>query len=134
MSKTLENILLKNIKETYDGNTISPEYGENYLQKLLKARKISDYHEDDIVDYGYANPEDLYANLVSFTQHGEDEMTIEFGDGESITIDKLVAKELITSVSSEEITKAADDSYYMHQIIQRMYDEVVTINKNEDNE
>lgn len=126
MSKTLEDLLLNRIIETYDGNSKSNEYSQGYIKHLLRARDI-----DMEIDDGLVEPKDLYAYLVKFCQSNDDEITINYPDDQSITLDFAVAKELITYISTEDIELAAMDIDMMHNIISRVYNNIVVIEDNE---
>lgn len=131
MSKILEELLLNKITEMYDGNAyISGDgEGDTYIQRLLKARRIDafDDEDDDNTTYGETSPEDLYAELRFFSHHNEDEITITYPDGQYITLDKLVVKEILANISAEDIEIASTNLEYFHALIHKMYDEVVTI-------
>lgn len=126
MSKTLEDLLLNSIVEVYDGNSKSPDYSQQYIKNLMQARFI-----DIELDDGIVHPEELYAYLVKFSQSNEDEIEINYEDGQSITLDHNVVKELITYISTEEIQAAAIDIQFMHNIIYRVYNNNVVAIKGE---
>lgn len=139
MSKILEELLLNKMTEMHDGNTPLSGSGEGsvYLQRLLKARRIDVFDDEDDEDntsYGETSPEDLYAELRFFSQHNEDEITITYPDGQYITLDKLVVKEILANISIEDIEISATNLEYFHALIHRMYDEVVTIDTSEEDE
>lgn len=138
MSKLLEEILLNNLTEMYDGNAYISGNGEgdSYIQNLLKSRRIDafDDNDEDDTTYGETSPEELYAELRFFSQHNEDEITITYPDGQYITLDKLVVKEILANISIEDIEISATSLEYFHALIHRMYDEVVTIDTSEEDE
>jgi hypothetical protein len=134
MSQTLEKILLDNISEMYDGNTISPEYSKYYITNFLKARRIDVFGNGEEVESDTVDADQLYAEMVSFTQHEQDEMTITYDDGQSITIDSDIVKEIISQASVEEITYAGQSIDYMHDLIARIYDEVISVQEQGDGE
>jgi hypothetical protein len=127
MSKTLEDILFKNISEMYDGNTISPEYSKYYITNYLKARRIDVFGNGEEVESDTVDADQLHAELVSFLKHDQDEFTITYDDGQSITLDSDIVQEIVAQVNVEEITRAGEDIEYMHSIIQRLYDEVISV-------
>jgi hypothetical protein len=132
MSKTLEDILLKNISEMYDGNTISPEYSKYYITNYLKARRIDVLSNGEEVESDTVDAEQLHSELVHFLKHDQDEFTITYDDGQSITLDSDIVHEIVAQVNVEEITRAGEDIEYMHSIIQRLYDEVISVQEPEE--
>jgi hypothetical protein len=133
MSKTLEDILLNSVTEMYDGNTVSQDYSQSYMQKLMKARAIDAFSgvPEDEVSNDTIEPEELYAHLVRFVQDQDDEVTITYDDGQSVTFDVDVAKQLITYASTEDIEEAGENIDFLHALIYKIYDEVISPEDNE---
>lgn len=123
MSKTLENIL----GEMYDGNTVSPEYTDDYIKRLLKAREYNplDSVPVDEIDDGDVYPEDFHLALVQFIHTGDDELHIQYEDGHQITLDAELVKELVAKCSSQDLELAATSPDHLQMLIHQVSDEVI---------
>lgn len=123
MPNTLETIL----NEMYDGNTISNEYSNEYIQRLLKAREYNplDSVPVDEIDDGDVYPEDFHLALVQFIHSGEDELSIQYEDGTLITLEAEIVKELVAKCSTEDLEQAALNSTFLADLIERVSDEVI---------
>lgn len=135
MSKFLDELLLRQMDEMYDGNSyaIGNGEGDTYIQKLMKARSIGDYSDfDEDDDDTDVYPDQLYSELRYFSQHNEDDITIHYPHGEYIQLDKAVVKQILANISPEDIQIASENLEYFHALIHKMYDEVVTLDRTQE--
>lgn len=132
MSKILEQILT----ELYDGNTVSPEYTDEYIQKLLRAKEYNPLNSVpvDEVDDGEVNPENFHQALVDFIMHGEDELTIEYENGSIIRLEAEIVKNLVAKASAQELEAAAESPEYMHDLLVRVCDGIEELEDELDDE
>lgn len=132
MSKILEQILT----ELYDGNTVSPEYTDEYIQKLLRAKEYNPLNSVpvDEVDDGEVNPENFHQALVDFIMHGEDELTIEYENGSIIRLEAEIVKNLVAKASVQELEAAAESPEYMHDLLVRVCDGIEELEDELDDE
>lgn len=132
MSKILEQILT----ELYDGNTVSPEYTDEYIQKLLRAKEYNPLNSVpvDEVDDGEVNPENFHQALVDFIMHGEDELTIEYENGSIIRLEAEIVKNLVAKASAQELEAAAESPEYMHDLLIRVCDGIEELEDELDDE
>lgn len=124
MSKTLELIL----NEMYDGNTVSPEYTKDYIRKFLRPIEYSplDSVPLDAEENSYeTTAEEFHSELVKFIHSGDDELTITYDSGESITLEDEIVKLLVAKASTQELEIASENSAYMHDLIVRVCGGVV---------
>ena len=124
MSKTLELIL----NEMYDGNTVSPEYTKDYIRKLLRPIEYSplDSVPLDTEENSYeTTAEEFHSELVKFIHSGDDELTIEYDSGESITLEDEVVKILVAKASTQELELASESASYMHNLLARACEGIV---------
>lgn len=124
MSKTLELIL----NEMYDGNTVSPEYTKDYIRKFLRPIEYSplDSVPLDTEENSYeTTAEEFHEELVKFIHSGDDELTISYDSGESITLEDEIVKLLVAKASVQELEIASENVAYMHDLIVRVCDGVV---------
>lgn len=133
MSKTLELILT----EMYDGNTVSPEYTNEYIRRFLRAKEYAPYDsvpidtdEDDIE----TAPEDFHQALVQFIHSGEDELTIEYDDGHVMTLEDEVVKMLVAKASTQELEYSAESHEYMHDLLVRVCDGIIDCDEHDEAE
>jgi hypothetical protein len=124
MSKTLELIL----NEMYDGNTISPEYTKDYIRKFLRPIEYSplDSVPLDSEENSYeTTAEEFHAELHKFIHSGDDELTITYESGQSITLEDEIVKLLVAKASTQELEMASVSSTYMHDLLVRVCDGVM---------
>ena len=124
MSKTLELIL----NEMYDGNTVSPEYTKDYIRKFLRPIEYSplDSVPLDTEENSYeTTPEEFHEELVKFIHSGDDELTVTYDSGESITLEDEVVKLLVAKASTQELEIASESPSYMHDLLVRVCDGII---------
>jgi hypothetical protein len=114
MSKTLEKIL----SELHDGMSGRHIHSDEYIRKISSTPiDVEDVEE----------VESLHHELHAFSHGNEDDITITFADGEEITLDNYVAKNILAKFSPEEIDDAGHNSEYLHRLIFNAFDQVLDI-------
>lgn len=119
---------LKKIYETqargmYNPNDISPEYSQEFVKKLLKPVDKTPFQDDD----EEVSPDEFFGKFRKAVKDGVNEIELSYPDGQSITLDIVVAKHLLMNLSAEEILRGAQSADYMHALIKTVCDEVVDL-------
>ena len=117
ISKTLENIIFNKLDEVANDDSRYFSQHPDYIKKLMSVVDVDDIEE----------VESLYQELVFFSQHNEDEITIHYEDGQEVTLDNYVVKQILANRSSEIIDDAGQNIELMHQMLYSLFDDMINI-------
>lgn len=126
MSKTLENLLLDRIVEYYDEDSLSPALSHEYIKRMFVSQEFDPYKGVPVSDVydTETDPEDFYHEIEHFMHSEDDELTITYEDGTSVTIDKQVAKLLVSYISVEEFERCGEYADELENAIRKVSDVV----------
>lgn len=129
MLNRLRQIYTEAAKGMYNPNDFAPELSSDFVKKLLKPVEVNPFDDDDEI-----SPEDFFIAFKHAVKHGDDEIELKYPDGESITLDIVVAKHILMNASPEQIIQGAYNSNYMHRLISDICDEVIDLDDELENE
>ena len=108
------------------------------LDKKLKERwdslleNVYGFSDDDWDDVIYEDtinllddidPEQFVESINEFMESGDDELEIEYGDGESIILDRTIVEKLVDNYSEDELLQLAESATELNRAISDLFDD-----------
>lgn len=99
------------------------------LDSIMESVDLTDSSDWELIEFddevsldGLIYAEDFVNNLNSFLESDDDELEIEYYDGDSVILERSIVKDLVENHTEAELETLADSAKYLNKVISEMYD------------
>lgn len=130
IKEKFDEVLGNKLEELFNPNDNSAEFSNRFMQALHKPKDFNPFdletYDGEEVEHS-TDPMEFMEQLHRAVHEEDDEIEIEYETGEHIIIDVNVAKHILANCNAEQICLAATHPVEMHQLLSRIFDEIIVI-------